>query len=120
VVVLVKVPEVPVTVTVAVPIAAELVADRVRALPVVAGLVPNVALTPFGRPDALKLTLPLNPLRRLIVIVVEAEVPWTTVKLAGDADSVKPGDEEAGQLLTKLAALTVPIPVAKSHPTLVP
>ena len=74
-VVLVKVPEVPVTVTVAVPIAAVLVADRVKELLVVAGFGPNVALTPLGRPDAVKLTLPLNPFRILIVIVVEAEVP---------------------------------------------
>ena len=121
VVVLVKLPDVPVTVIVTVPIAAVLVADRVKTLQVVAGFVPNVALTPLGSPDAAKFTLPENPFNGLIVIVVEPAVPWTTVRLAGDAESVKLGcDEVVGQLLTKLAALTVPIPVAKSHPTFVP
>jgi hypothetical protein len=30
------------------------------------------------------------------------------------------GFDDAGQLLTKLAALTLPMPVAKSQPTVVP
>jgi hypothetical protein len=121
VVVFVTPPEEPVTVIVTVPIVAVPVADRVRRLLVVAGFEPKIALTPFGRPDAVKFTLPLNPLRGLMVIVVEPAAPWTRVKLAGDADSVKLGCvEDEGQLLTKLAALTVPMPVAKSHPVVVP
>ncbi len=97
------------------------VADRVKRLLVVAGFVPKLALTPLGRPVAVKFTLPLNPLRGWIVMVVEPAAPWRKVKLVGDTESVKPGcvDEE-GQLLTRLAALTVPMPVAKSQPTLVP
>ncbi len=57
-----KLPEVPVTVTVAVPAVAEGPAASVRVLdPVVfAGL--KDAVTPFGRPDAARLTLPLKPL----------------------------------------------------------
>jgi hypothetical protein len=46
-------------------------------------------------------------------------VPWVRLKLPGDAESVKPG-AVLGQLLTRFAALMLPIPVAKSHPTFVP
>ncbi len=39
----------------------------------------------------------------------------------GDAERVKLGcGEDEDQLLTRLVALTVPMPVAKSQPTLVP
>ena len=38
-------------------------------------------------------------------------------QMLGDTESTKVGvGEDPGQLLTKLAALRVPIPVAKSHP----
>jgi hypothetical protein len=118
---LLRLPAVPVTVNVNVPSAAVLVADRVKRLVVVAGFVPNVALTPLGKPDAAKFTLLLNPFRGLIVIVVEPPAFWTRVKLVGDAESVKPGcGADAGQLLARLAALTVPMPVAKSQPMVVP
>ena len=121
VVVFVRLPEEPVTVTVTVPVAAEPVADKVSMLLVVAGFVPNTALTPFGRPDAVRFTFPLKPFKGLIAMVVEEAVPWTNIKLVGDAERVKVGcDEDVDQLLTRLAALTVPIPVAKSHPILVP
>ena len=56
-------PDVPVTVRLKVPIVALLVADRVKTLVVVAGFVPKVALTPLGRPDAVKFTEPLNPFK---------------------------------------------------------
>jgi len=121
VVLLVKLPDVPVTVTVEVPTVAVLVADRVKTLLVVVGLVPKVAVIPLGSPDALRLTFPLNPLKGLMVIVAEPAVPWRMVKLLGEVERVKLGcvvDE--GQLLTKLAAFTVPMPVAKSQPAVVP
>jgi hypothetical protein len=56
-----KLPDAPVTVTVAVPVAAVLLAVNVNVLVpvVVAGL--NDAVTPLGRPDADRPTLPLNP-----------------------------------------------------------
>ena len=121
VVVLVKPRDVPVMVTVKVPVVAVPVADRVKRLLAVAGFVPNVALTPFGTPDAVRLTLPLKPLRGLIAMVVEPEAPWRIVTLAGEAERRKPGCVvDVGQLLTKLAAFTVPMPVAKSHPVVVP
>ena len=70
-----KLPDVPVTVTVKVPIVAVLVADKVKRLVVVAGFVPKTALTPLGKPEAVKFTLPLNPFSGLIVIVVELAAP---------------------------------------------
>ena len=97
------------------------VADRVRRLLVIAGFVPKLAMTPLGRPEAVKFTLPLKPLRGWIVMVVEPTAPWRKVRLVGDTERVKLGCDEAdGQLFTKLATLTVPMPVAKSQPTLVP
>ncbi len=121
VVVFVKLPDEPVTLTVTVPVVAAPVADRVRRLLVVAGFVPKMALTPLGRPDTVKFTLPLNPFRGLIVMAVEPAAPWRRVKLAGVAETVKPGCcEDEGQLLVKLAALIVPMPVAKSQPVVVP
>ena len=114
-------PELPVTVTAKVPTVAVPVADIVKRLVVAAGFVPKVTLTPLGRLDAVKFTLLLNPFKALIVIVVEPAAPWRKVKLAGEAERLKLGcGEDAGQLLTKLAALTVPMPVAKSQPMVVP
>jgi len=118
--VLLRLPEVPVTVTVKAPIIALLVADSVKRLLVDVGFVPKLPLIPLGRPDTLKFTLLLNPFKGLIVMVIEPAAPWKNVKLAGDAERVKLGcGEDEGQLLTKLAALTVPIPVAKSQPVVV-
>ncbi len=86
-----RLPEVPVTVTLEVPTAAVAVADRVKRLPDVAGFVPKLALTPLGKADTLKFTLLLNPFKGLIVMVVEPDAPWRKVMLAGDADRVKLG-----------------------------
>lgn len=121
VVVAVKPPEVPVTVTVKVPVVAAPAADRIKRLLAVAGFVPKAALTPFGRPEAVKLTPPLKPLSGLIEMVAEPEAPCRMVRLAGDAERRKLGGVvDDGQLLTKFAALTVPMPVAKSQPAVVP
>ncbi|MFZ0808530.1 MAG: hypothetical protein WAN03_20220, partial [Candidatus Sulfotelmatobacter sp.] len=59
----VKLPEVPVIVTVAFPVVAVLLAVSVITLDPVVGFVPNVAVTPLGKPDAARLTLPENPFR---------------------------------------------------------
>ena len=91
VVVLVRLPDVPVTVRLMVPTEAVPVAERVRRLLDVAGFVPKVAVTPFGKVDAAKFTLLLNPFRELMVIVAEADVPCRIVKPAVDAESVKLG-----------------------------
>ncbi len=89
VVVCVKLPDVPVTVTVDVPVAAVLLAVKVSVLvPVVVdGL--NDAVTPLGKPEADKLTLPLNPFNLFTVIVLVPELLCETLKLLGDADKLK-------------------------------
>jgi hypothetical protein len=71
VVVWLKLPEVPVIVTVEVPVAAVALAVSVKELVVVAEAGLKEAVTPLGRPDADKLTLPVNPFRGATVMVLE-------------------------------------------------
>lgn len=73
VVVLVRLPEVPVMVTVLVPVEAVAVAVRVRVLVEVAGFGLKAAVTPLGKPEAVRFTLPLKPLAGVMVMVL---VPW--------------------------------------------
>ncbi len=51
---LLSVPEAPETLTLNVPTAALPFAERVTMLVLVAGLVPKVAVTPLGKPEAVK------------------------------------------------------------------
>jgi hypothetical protein len=51
----------------------------------------RLALPPVGAPDALRLTVPLNPFCGLTVIVLVPLFPCVTVALVGDADRVKFG-----------------------------
>ena len=78
----------PETVTVTVPVAAVLLAASVNmlVLAVLPGL--NDAVTPLGRPDADKLTLPLKPPCGETVTVLVPLVPWTTLRLFGEAERV--------------------------------
>jgi hypothetical protein len=90
VVVWVKLPEVPVMVTVVgPPVVAEPLAVSVSTLvlPVIAGL--NDAVTPLGRPDVTaRLTFPANPFVGFTVIVLVPLLPCAMLKLLGAADSV--------------------------------
>ena len=61
VVVAVRLPEVPVTVIVDVPGAAEELAVNVSTLVPVAGFTENEAVTPLGNPDTDRFTFPVNP-----------------------------------------------------------
>ncbi len=118
VVVAVRLPEVPVMVTVAGPVVADALAVSVKVLVVVvlAGL--NPAVTPFGKPEAARLTLPVKPPAGVTVIVLVPFVPCATLTVVGAAARVKLA--VLGQWFTRLAAFTVPIPVAKSQPVFVP
>jgi hypothetical protein len=60
-----------VIVTVEVPVAAVALTARVKELVVVAEAGLKEAVTPLGKPDADKLTLPLKPLWGATVIVLE-------------------------------------------------
>ena len=91
VVLAVRLPEVPLIVTVAVPVAAELLAVSVSTLVPVVGLVANAAVTPLGRPEAASVTLPANPFWPDTVMADFPEAPWATVREAGEVPSVKLG-----------------------------
>jgi hypothetical protein len=95
VVVFVKPPEDPVMMTVAVPATAVLLTVSVKVLEF-AGLVVMVglkeAVTPLGNPEAEKLTLPLKPLSEPTETVLVPLAPCMTVKVLGDAESMKLGD----------------------------
>ena len=115
VVVAVRLPEVPVTVTVADPVVAVLLAVRVNTLVPVVGFVPNAAVTPLGRPDAAKVTLPVNPPTSVTVIVLVPLLPCVTVTLLGEAESVKLGvDEEPASRPIMPVVFGLPHPVQRS------
>ena len=75
VVALIKLPDVPVMVTVAVPVVAALLAVSVNVLVLVVGFVLNEAVTPVGRADADKVTLPLKPFCGVTAMALVPLVP---------------------------------------------
>jgi len=81
------VPDVPVIVTVAVPVVAVPLAVSVSVLVPVVLVGLKDAVTPAGNPDADKLTLPVKPLVGLTVIVLVPLPPCATVTLVGEAES---------------------------------
>lgn len=109
--VLASAPDVPVTVTVTVPVVAVLLAVSVNVLAPVVLVGLNAGITPLGRPEADKATLPLKPLRGFTVIVLAPLAPCVMVKLVGDAESVKFGGgftvKESVVELDKLPAVPV-------------
>ena len=82
-----RVPLVPVTVTVAVPIVAVVDAVNVSVLDPVVEIGLNAAVTPADKPLALKATLPVNPPLGVTAIVVVPAAPRTTATFAGLAES---------------------------------
>lgn len=91
VVVWVRLPDVPVIVTVAAPVVAVALAVSVSTLVLVvlAGL--KLAVTPLGRPEAERLTEPVKPLTGVTVMVLVPLLPWIMATLAGEAESEKFG-----------------------------
>ena len=87
-VVWVKLPDVPVMVTVAVPALTVLLAVSVRMQDVVAvaGFGLNAAVTPLGSPAADRLTLPVKPFNEVTLIVLVPFAPWAMLRLLGDAE----------------------------------
>ena len=65
----VRLPDVPVIVTVLVPVTAALLAVKVSELVLVVEAGAKAAVTPLGRPDAVKATLPVKPFLGPTVIV---------------------------------------------------
>ena len=87
-VVCVRAPEIPVIVMVDVPVVAVALAAKVTTLVPVVGLVPNAAVTPAGKGDVDKVTLPVNPPEGVTVIVLLPLPPCPMVTLVGEAESV--------------------------------
>ena len=116
---LVRLPDVPVIVMVDVPRAAALLAVNVNVLVSVVGFGLNAAVTPVGKFEADKVTLPLNPFHAVTTTAVLAVDPCVTLTPLADADSVNVGCAP-GQWFTRFAALMLPMPVAKSQPMFVP
>lgn len=114
VVVAVRLPEVPVIVTVADPVVAVLLAVSVRTLVPVVGFVPNAAVTPLGRPEAARVTLPVNPPTSVTVIVLLPLPPCVTVRLLGESDNVKLGVEVPAKRLIRPVVFGLPHPVHRS------
>jgi len=91
VVVCVRLPEVAVIDTVAVPVLAKLLALNVTVLLPVAGLGPKAAVTPLGKVELEKVTLPVKPLTGLMVMALEPRPPWVMVTLLGEVERPKSG-----------------------------
>jgi hypothetical protein len=114
VVVAVRVPEVPVMVTVDVPVVAELLAVSVSTLVPVVGFVPYDAVTPFGRVELVRVTLPVNPLTSVTVMVLAPLLPCAIDRLLGESESVKLAVADPARALIKPVVFGLPQPVHRS------
>lgn len=85
----VRLPDVPVMVTVDVPVVAVALAVSVKVLVVVVGFGLNPAVTPLGRPEALKVTLPVKPFAGTTVMALVPLAPRATLRVFGFAVRVK-------------------------------
>ena len=90
-IVLFKLPEIPVTVTVFVPVAASASAVKNSGLPAVEFVEANAAVTPLGKPETDSPTPPVNPFTVLTVIILALLPPSVTARLAGNADRLNSG-----------------------------
>ncbi len=120
VVVAVKLPDVPVTLTVTVPVVAVLLAVSVKVLEVAVLLGLKDALTPLGRPEAVKLTLPVKPFCGVTDMALVPLAPCVTVRLVGEADSVKFGPAKGvlSDTLSKVAVARAGVlPLFTTKPT---
>ncbi len=104
-----KLPDVPVTLTVTPPVVAVLLAVSVNVLVLVVLMGLNDAVTPLGRPDADRLTLPVKPFCGVMVTVLEPLTPCVIVTLFGDAEIVKFGTG-VGFTVRETAAVFVKLP----------
>jgi hypothetical protein len=111
VVALVKLPDVPVIVTVTVPVAAVLLAASVNVLELAVLLGLNDADTPLGRPEADKLTLLLKPFCGVTVMVLAPLAPCVIVKLFGVAERIKFGGGVTVRESVVICESTLDVPV---------
>ena len=109
-----RLPDVPVMVTVTVPVAAVALAAKVNVLVLVAGLGLKVAVTPLGKPEAERVTLPLKPSAGVMVMVLAPLLPSAMVRLVGLAESVKVGPAGPVSALIRATPFGLPQPLSKS------
>lgn len=81
----------------------------------VAGFALNAAVTPLGKPDAESVTPPLNLFTGVMVMVLFMLLPGEIVMVFGEGRRLKLA-ALVGQLFTRLAAFTDPMPLVKSQP----
>ena|SRR5215813_10202519 len=86
-----RLPDVPLTVTVNVPMAARRPTFNVSVLEAVVGFGLNEAVTRFGNPDAERVTEPVKPFSCAMEIVDVPRPPRATFRLAGEAARLKFG-----------------------------
>ena len=86
-----RAPDVPLIEILTVPTLADLATFRVSVLLVVAGFGLNDAVTPFGKPEADRLTLLLNPFRWVTVMVLFPLPPRAMLKDVGESKRLKSG-----------------------------
>jgi hypothetical protein len=107
-----RLPLEPVTITLAVPVAAVAEAVNVRALVPVVGFGEKLTVTPDGSPLALKVTLPAKPPLGVTVIVLVAVAPRATDTVDGAAERLKsdaPGMVKARVTVWTTAVLPCPL-----------
>lgn len=114
VVVAVRLPEVPVMVTVELPVVAVELAVRVSTLVPVVGFVPKAAVTPLGRPEAARVTLPVNPPASVTVMVLVPVPPCVIDRLVGESERLKLGVVAPANRLMIPVVFGLPQPVHKS------
>src|SRR5580692_2347187 len=86
----------------------------VSARVVVAVRLPKAAVTPLGRPDAARVTLPVNPPTSVTVMVLVPLLPCVTDRLPGESESVKLGVADPANRLIIPLVFGLPHPVHRS------
>ncbi len=94
-------PEVPAILTTARPVAAEADAVRVMGIAPADETAPKEAVTPVGRPEAIRLTLPAKPPAAVTATATVAVPPWRRLTAEGAGESVKEG---AATIVTAIGA----------------
>ena len=107
----VRLPEVPLMVTLLAPTTAVLAAVKVTTLVPVAGFAAKAAVTPLGRPLAVNVTLPLKPFAPETVTVSEAVLPCTTDNVDAAGASVKLGGNPTVRAIVVVAVRLPDVPV---------
>src|SRR6267378_2558372 len=113
-----RVPDLPLTLTLKVPVVAEPPTVNVSVLAEVEEFGLKVAVTPVGRLDAEKLTLPVKPRIGLMVIVDVPVLPRATLRLLGDAERLKfgPGFTVRAIVVVCVSPADVPVIVTVTLP----